>query len=95
MAQICQGLFPGTAQGPEEECFALVSLDADLEESTLAGLHFFLPKLSSGGYLLLHDYNNPRLPGVKKALSRYEQEHGRVPAVPLCDVNGTLVIARV
>ena len=87
-----RGFFPQTAEGLEGERFALVSLDADLEESTLAGLRFFLPRLSAGGYLLLHDYNNPRLPGVRRALERWETAHGRLPAVPLCDVNGTLVI---
>ena len=79
--------------GLEGERFALVSLDADLEESTLAGLRFFLPRMSAGGYLLLHDWNNPKLPGVRRALARWEAEHGRLAAVPLCDVNGTLVIA--
>ena len=50
--------------------------------------------MSRGGYVLLHDYGNPKLPGVRRALERYEQEHGRLAAVPLCDVNGTLVIVR-
>ena len=86
------GLFPETARGMEDERFALVSLDADLEESTLAGLRFFLPRMSPGGCLLLHDYNNPKLPGVKRAVGRWEAEHGRLAAVPLCDVNGTLVV---
>lgn len=88
-----QGLFPGTAEGLEGERFALVSLDADLEESTLAGLRFFLPRVEEGGYLLLHDCLNPALPGVRRAVGRYEAEHGRLHAVPLCDVNGTLVIS--
>ena len=92
-AVIRQGLFPATAAGLERERFALVSLDADLEESTLAGLRFFLPRMSAGGYVLLHDWNNPKLPGVKRALERFETERGRLAAVPLCDVNGTLVIA--
>ncbi len=89
------GLFPATAAGLEDERFALVSLDADLEESTLAGLRFFHPRLSPGGFLLLHDWGSPRLPGVARALERYEAELGRgLPAVPLADVNGTLVIAK-
>ena len=88
-----QGLFPGTASGLERERFALVSLDADLEESTLAGLRFFVPRMNEGGYILLHDYNNPKLAGVRRALERFESENGRLPAVPLCDVNGTLVIS--
>ncbi len=89
------GLFPATAAGLEDERFALVSLDADLEESTLAGLRFFWPRLSPGGYLLLHDWGSPRLPGVARALERFEAACGHaLPAVPLCDVCGTLVIPR-
>lgn len=91
-AVIRQGLFPATAEGVEER-FCLVSLDVDLEESTLAGLRYFLPRMSEGAYLLLHDYNNPGLPGVKRALERWEAEHGRLRAVPICDGNGTLVIS--
>lgn len=92
-AVVREGLFPATAAGLEKERFALVSLDVDLEESTLAGLRWFLPRMESGGYLLLHDYNNPKLPGVRRAVERFETEAGRLRAVPLCDVNGTLVIS--
>lgn len=90
---IRRGLFPRTSEGLEGERFALVSLDVDLEESTLAGLRFFLPRMQTGGYLLLHDYNNPKFPGVKRAVERYEAEVGLLRAVPLCDVNGTLVVS--
>ena len=91
---IKRGLFPASLGGLEDR-FALVSLDVDLEESTLAGLRWFYPRLNPGGFLLLHDYNSPRLPGVKKALRHYETELGqRIPAVPLCDVNGTLVLCK-
>lgn len=91
-AVLIPGLFPASLNGLEER-FALVSLDVDLEESTLAGLRYFYPRLSPGGYLLLHDYNSPKLPGVRAALARYEAELGRrLPSVPLCDVNGSLVL---
>ena len=91
---IRQGLFPASIGGLEER-FALVSLDVDLEGSTLAGLRWFYPRLNPGGYILLHDYNSPRLPGVKHALRCYEAElGGRLPAVPLCDGNGTLVLCK-
>lgn len=87
------GLFPATAEGLEEERFALVSLDVDLERSTLEGLRFFLPRLVPGGFLLLHDYLSDALPGVARAFARAEEELGRrLPAVPLADLNGTLVI---
>lgn len=92
-AVVCAGLFPETASGLERETFALVSLDTDLEESTLAGLRWFVPRMEQGGYLLLHDWNHPGLPGVREALARYEAETGqRLAGVPLCDITGTLVI---
>ena len=87
------GRFPETAAGLEAETFALVSLDADLEESTLAGLRWFAPRMEAGGYLLLHDWNHPGLPGVRAAVRRYEADcERRLPGVPLCDITGTLVI---
>lgn len=91
---IRQGFFPATAEGLEAR-FALVSLDVDLEESTLAGLRWFYPRLSPGGYLLLHDFNSPKLPGVRRALERFRGEWSEpVPAVPICDINGTLVLPK-
>ena len=87
------GLFPETAAGLEDETFALVSLDADLEESTLAGLRWFAPRMADGGYLLLHDWNHPGLPGVCAAVERYETETGqRLRGVPVCDITGSLII---
>ena len=88
------GFFPASAEGLEAR-FALVSLDVDLEESTLAGLRWFWPRMNPGGFLLLHDYNNPTLPGVRAAVKRFEAETGtRLYGVPLCDVNGTLVLRK-
>lgn len=87
------GLFPETAEGLEDETFALVSLDADLEESTLAGLRWFVPRMEKGSYLLLHDWNHPGLPGVRRAVRRFEEETGkRLSGVPICDITGTLII---
>ena len=92
-AVVRAGLFPETAAGLEDETFALVSLDADLEESTLAGLRWFVPRMAEGGYLLLHDWNHPGLPGVRTAVERYEAETGqRLRGVPLCDITGSFII---
>ncbi len=88
------GFFPDSI-GDTEDRFCLVSLDVDFEETTLQGLRWFWPRLNSGGYLLLHDWGNPGLPGVAKALDRFEQELGTsLPAVPLPDVSGTLVLCK-
>lgn len=88
------GFFPASLEGLEER-FCLVSLDVDFEQATLEGLRYFWPRLQKGGYLLLHDWGSPTLPGVARALERYRQELGEeIPEVPLCDVGGTLVLAK-
>ena len=88
------GFFPASLDGLEER-FCLVSLDVDFYDTTLEGLRYFWPRLSEGGYLLLHDWGSPKLPGVAGALAAYEAETGRrIAAVPLCDVGGTLVLCK-
>lgn len=54
-----KGFFPETAVGLEHERFALVVLDFDKYEPTLAGLEFFYEKMNSGGFIFVHDYSNP------------------------------------
>ena len=88
------GFFPESLGGLEEQ-FCLVSLDVDFAQTTLEGLRYFWPRLQKGGYLMLHDWGSPKLPGVAKALVDYEAELGRIiPAMPLCDVGGTLVLCK-
>ena len=88
------GFFPASLEGLEEQ-FCLVSLDVDFYQTTMDGLRYFWPRLERGGYLLLHDWGSPKLPGVAKALSDYETEIGSpIPAIPLCDVGGTLVLCK-
>ena len=88
------GFFPESLGGLEEQ-FCLVSLDVDFYQTTLDGLRYFWPRLEKGGYLLLHDWGSPKLPGVAKALQDFERENGcRIPAIPLCDVGGTLVLCK-
>ena len=86
------GMFPGTAQGVEDT-FAFVSLDVDLFDPTLAGLEYFYPRLSPGGFLFVHDYNNKRYSGVRHAVEQF-LDQTQAPAIPLPDFAGTLVILR-
>ena len=88
------GFFPESLKGLEER-FCLVSLDVDFYQTTLEGLRYFWPRLEQGGYLMLHDWGSLSLPGVKQALEDYEAETGqRIPAVPLCDVGGSLILSK-
>jgi O-methyltransferase len=88
-----KGYFPEVLQGLDER-FAIVSIDADLYAPTLAGLTYFYPRLNPGWVIILHDYNNRRFDGVRKAVDKFESEHGLLPIVPLGDLHGTAIIVR-
>ncbi|NCD25407.1 MAG: hypothetical protein EOL86_07425 [Deltaproteobacteria bacterium] len=86
------GYFPETTQGIED-AFAVVSLDADLYKPLYDGLRYFYPRLSKGGALIIHDYNNTRFSGAKRAVRQFCEECG-VFVVPLSDLHGTGVIIK-
>lgn len=73
---IKKGFFPETAEGVDEK-FCFVHLDFDLYLPILEGLRFFYPKMVEGAAILIHDYYNIGLPGVKDAIEDYEKEIGR------------------
>lgn len=87
-----KGYFPETAKGIEDE-FVFVSLDADLFNPIYEGLQYFFPRLVNGGYIFIHDYNNFEYEGVQKAVHRFCKENN-LNYFPLCDVFGTVVIAK-
>jgi len=94
MVTVKPGFFPESLNGLEET-FCLVSLDVDFAQTTLEGLRYFWPRLQKGGYLMLHDWGSPSLPGVAQALKAYEKEiRASIPGIPLCDVGGTLVLCK-
>jgi len=71
-AIIHAGYFPATTAGLEERTFAFVLLDLDVFAPTLAGLEFFYPRLASGGYCFVHDFNNPESNGAcRRALTEF------------------------
>ncbi len=83
-----------TASGLENISFAFISLDADLYAPILSGLTYFYPRLSSGGMMLLHDYNNSRFRGAHQAVEDYEKTNETLSLVPLCDMHGSAVIIK-
>lgn len=90
---IRKGYFPETV-AQVDAVFALVSLDADLYEPTLAGLRWFYPRVTPGGVMILHDYDNQRFSGVQAAAETYERENGRLLLVPVGDLHGSVVIMK-
>jgi O-methyltransferase len=88
------GHFPATAADIADDVrFALVSIDADLYAPVLAGLNWFYERLSPGGYVMVHDYNNAAFAGARVAVREFQQASGAT-VIPLPDWSGTAVIAR-
>jgi Macrocin-O-methyltransferase (TylF) len=89
------GYVPDTLAGLEDERFAFVLLDLDLLEPTRASLEFFYPRLSPGGYLVMHDYNNPESDwACKRALDDFLEDRPE-RLVELGDMWGSALIRRV
>ena len=58
---------------PEKISFAF--LDGDLYSSIKTSLNLVVPKLSERGIILVHDYNNPKLPGPARAVDEFLKTH--------------------
>jgi len=56
---------------PEKIAFAF--LDGDFYESILDSLRLIEGKMGEGGVILVHDFENSALPGVKKAVLEWKQ----------------------
>ena len=54
---------------PTMICFAF--LDGDLYDSIKVSLRLIEKKMTEGGIIVVHDYNNPELPGVTKAVDEW------------------------
>ena len=53
------------------ERIALAFLDGDLYDSIKDSLRLVGPKMNERGIIIVHDYNNPALPGVAKAVDEW------------------------
>lgn len=87
-----KGYFPETAKDMNEQKFALVHLDADLYNPTIAALQYFYPKLSAGGVIIIHDYNHS-WGGINKAVDEFLKT---VPEslVAVADWQGSVMIVK-
>ncbi len=92
---IRKGIFPDTTKGLEELRFAFVNIDADLYKSTLEGLKFFYPRVVKGGYIFIHDYNNPAESnaGVYRAVNEFMMDKPE-KIVEIPDALGTVILRK-
>lgn len=89
---IKQGFFPETTAGIEDS-FVFVSLDTDLYEPIYQGLIYFYPRMTKGGYILVHDVNNDSYKGAAKAADQFSLEQG-ISFVPIPDSCGSVVFIK-
>lgn len=68
---IKKGWFADFSDGDLPEEISFCFLDGDFYGSIRDGLKLVENKLSEGAILIVHDYNNPALPGVKKAVDEW------------------------
>lgn len=66
-----KGWIPDSFVEVANERYAFVHLDLDLEVPTQNSLSFFLPRMNSGGVILLDDYGFDSCPGVKHAADTF------------------------
>ena len=71
--------------------YSIVSIDADLYESTKSGLEYFYPLTNDGGIFLLHDYSSLVWQGCKKAIDEFcDRENQQIVVRP--DKSGSAFI---
>lgn len=91
--KIIKGTFPDTVTNIEEQ-YCFVSIDADFYQVTLDGLKYFYPRMVNGGYIMVHDYNDDELFGVKKAIKEYRKIEPSMKYLPITDSFGTVIIIK-
>jgi O-methyltransferase len=87
-----RGFFPESAKNIEDQ-FVFVSLDTDLYDPIYNGLLFFYPRLVTGGYIFVHDFNNDAYRGTREAVEKFCMEN-KISFLPIPDLGGSVVIIK-
>ena len=61
---------------PEKIAFAF--LDGDFYESIRDSLRLVSPRMARGGVIVVHDYTNPALPGVRRAVEEWGWKNNNI-----------------
>jgi O-methyltransferase len=80
------GFFEETLARLAGRRWALVRLDADTYEPTLAALRALYPGLAQGGFLVLDDYGS--FEGCRAAVDEFRREHGIAEPIETIDFTG-------
>ena len=75
---------------PSEIAFAF--LDGDLYQSIRTSLELVTPRMNEHGVILVHDYNNPQLPGSARAVDEWLAKFSNQKTAPKLQRRETLAI---
>lgn len=92
VVHIKKGYFPDSTYGMKDIKYSFVHIDVDLYKPTKAGLEYFWPRMSPGGYIFSHDLQVPTFRAARIAIKEFCEENG-VSYVPMND-NRTGVLAK-
>ncbi len=72
---IYKGIMPDTFAGLEDSVISVVIIDVDNEQSVRECLEWLYPRVHSGGYIIIDDYNCGHCPGAKLATDAFMAAH--------------------
>ena len=81
--RVKKGFFEDLTEGDLPEKIAFAFLDGDLYRSIRTSLKLVAPKMVKGGIIIVHDYNNPQLPGVTKAVNEFAADVKQVETLAI------------
>jgi Macrocin-O-methyltransferase (TylF) len=89
-----QGYFPETAdQLPANATYSLVHVDCDLFAPIVSALEYFYPRMTPGGFLIVHDYSSLHWNGAEKAVDEFFSDKPEA-VIALPDSAGSVVIRK-
>jgi len=88
------GMFPQSIPENFNHIFAFVHMDMDLYQPTIEAFRYFYPRVSRGGYMIVHDYSNIKWPGIKKAVDEFFQDKSERPVL-MPDNGGSALIRKI
>jgi hypothetical protein len=80
-ATLVPGYFAETLQKLPERKFSFVHLDCDIYDSDRQRLDYFCYRMSSGGIILLDEYDDPPWPGCNLAMDEFLADKAEKPVV--------------
>jgi len=89
-----EGFFPETAVHlPADGRYCLVHVDCDLHKPIAAALDYFYPRMTPGGFLVIHDYASLWWPGAEQAVDEFFADKPE-SVVPMPDISGSVVVRK-